>query len=1381
MSELFTAYSAVLDTWLPAALIRTLRQADPSPEATAEAMERLSAAVARLEPFAPSLVIDRLAESPPAYTRTCGAYVFGTVVVAEVSGLAALSTRLASTGRRGDELAGAIVNRLLAALIGAVHANGGGVIKAAGDSLTAFFDARRLGESHAAHAAEAALLMQRRMAELRAREGELMAQLQLRVAAHSGRVLVVEVGDQTHAELLVTGYTISRVSRALLGAAPGEIIVTDKLLQQLEGADAPLKVAGQHVLRGLAEHPPAPPPTLHTAPPPDPPTLLELAQRVAALMPYAPHGIAGRLAGATLGGGDFRPATILLANFCAFNRLLDLLELPALIESDPTIVGHVLNTYYTRIQAVIQRYGGVVSRIDLAPYGDRFLALFGAPTAHEDDAARAVQTALTIRAELSETNQAITALLRDWAEAHPDQQRLVYLMSMTLRHRVGIASGHVFAGIVGAPERHEYAVIGQPMHVAARLLAGAEDNETLLAGETYQAVSHLVAVQPHPEVKVEGSARSVAVFRAVQPRFDAAQSNRQLSRSAPLIGRASELSRAIEVAQQALGPAGGRVLAFVGSPGVGKSRLADEMLRAVRGRVPAATLVHEVCQSYDEAVPYATLARLLRRLLYIPAAADRAAQARAVYEQVEDLVPDWARFAPLLGPLLGLPLADTDATLALTSEQRRERLHELVLMLCVALARRQPLALVVDDLQWADASSRSVLLRVAEELAGHPILLLVIFRPSPELAEAWEKLPRATTITLRDLPAPESEELLRALLNGPLPPELRPLIERAHGTPLFVEEMVRYLLDSGVLERDASGEWSCARPVDRSAVPAQIEQILVARLDQLDAATRAVVEIAAVIGQPFSERLLAAVVQEGGGETAALPEMLDALVRAEVLTLDASDMATAYAFRHALIRDVAYGSILFARRHELHAQVAAAIERAYADELDEQRGILAQHYLHAGRSDLAFPHLVQAAQLAQARYAASEALALYRQALAIAPQHDQATELLDEQIASLYENLGDILALTGDYAAARGNYEWLLRVGVAADPQTRALRKAALQRKVGGTYEQQGSLDHALVWCERAAETVAGIAGSSEADLEHARILSDMGWISYRRGDIAEAQRYLEQALALVEPHQSHAELARLYNRLGGIAWSRGDVEGSQYYVELSLEACERSNDVAGQAHALNNLGILTASQGRSGDAVRYGTQAMALNERIGNRRLLAVNCINVGHALYDAEDYLQSIAYFSQALDLAIQVRDVYNQMRAHFGLGLAHLAALQPQQAEQAFQRGQFLALQLHIPSEQLEAYAGLAEVALFNGQIDRALEYFAQAKELEIDPESEEYGRLQRLEAKLALAQGDHERAVELLQRSAHLFAQLQDFPEARRTHNLLSELLPAERER
>ncbi|MEN9936928.1 MAG: hypothetical protein RLZZ387_3507 [Chloroflexota bacterium] len=1366
MSELFTSHSALLEMWLPDALLQALRMPAPPAEVLDEARARVDAACVRLAPFAPSLVARHLAQARPPYRRIAGQYVSGTVLVAEVSGLAALSARLAEGGRQGDEAAGAVVSKLLASLFDAIHSYGGGVLKAGGDSLTALFDAEELGDTHATHACAAALAMQTRVSE----EGGGDSGLRLRVAAHAGRMLVVEVGDQTHTELLVSGNTISRVSRALLAAAPGETIVTDKLLQSVPGAEAPIKMTGQYRLVSLPDRPPQARVAPWTPRQTGGDSLLHAVQRLAALQPYVPHGLVGRQAATSPGAGEFRPATVLLANFCAFNRLLDLLELPALIESDPTIVGHVLNTYYTRIQAVIQRYGGTVGRIDLAPYGDRFLALFGAPVAHEDDPARAMQTALTIRAELSETSQAITSLLHEWAAAHSEHQRLVYLMGITLRQRVGIASGSVFAGVVGSPERHEYTVLGQPVHLAARLLAGAEDRETLLAEETYRAVRHLVAAEPQRSLLVKVGGVETPVYRAVQQQFESDAQARRPSHGPLFIGREAELARAIEMAQEALAPAGGRVLAIVGAPGVGKSRLADEVLRALRTRLPAAVLVHEACQSYDEAVPYAALTRLVRRLLYIPAAVPPAAQARAVQEQLEDLLPGWERFTPLLGPLLGLPLPETDVTAALSAEQRRERLHDLVAATCVALARRQPLVLVIDDLHWADASSRAALLRVAEEAHGRRVLMMVLYRSAPELDQALGQLPHSARIDVGDLRRADSEALLAALLDGQPPHELRPLLERTYGTPLFVEEMVRYLLESGVLAREPGGGWVCARPVEVGAVPAQIEQILVARLDQLDDRPRAAVEVAAVIGRRFSQRLLGAILHDEPD----LIAQLHALVRADILAPDTDAIEPTYAFRHALIRDVAYGSILFARRHELHARVAAAIEQIYADDLDEQQVALAQHYLHAGRSDLAQPHLVRAARLAQARYANSEALALYRQALAIAPQHDQTTERLDPQTASLYDNLGDILAQTGDYSAARVNYEWLLRLGVVEDAAARTLRKAALQRKVGGTYERQGELEPARTWFERAAETIGAATPSPTADLEHARILSDIGWFHFRRGELDEAQARLTQALALVEPHHAHDELARLLNRLGGIAWNRGDIALAQHYVELSLAASVRSGSLGDQANALNNLGILTESQGRYEEAVRYGTQAMTLNERVGNRRDFAISAVTLGHVCYSAERYDQARTYFLHALERATEIRETYVQMITLLDLGRVYVALRRWVEAEDALRRCQFIATQLRLDSVLADSWVVLAEVALGRGDGDLARQHFQQALMLESDTAGEEYGRIQRLAGRLAWLDGDQHRATQLLAAAETIFAQIQNVPEVRRTRRLREEL-------
>jgi predicted ATPase/class 3 adenylate cyclase len=1361
---------AFLEAFLPPPLSQSLQQPDLAVDAAAEVCERLGAALRALEPFVPSLVLDAQVGRFGS-GRIDGSYFTGTILFVDVSGLAALSSKLATTGRRGNEELSTILNRLLAMLVEEIYARGGGVIKFGGETLTAFFDAHRLGPDHTALAGAAALAMQGRMVQFAAISTSVGAfELRLRVAVHRGKVFAAEVGDDDRAELIVTGRAINRVVSVLEGAAPGEVIVSDEARQALGAARTQRKFATLYALQALASEPRLPPasaPIWHT----DRPSLEAvpaLIQWMRRLQRYMPHGLPHRLVHASAEGGEFRPVTVLFANFYTFSKLLALLELPALVEHDMTVVGRVLHIYYTHVRAIIRRYGGSINKVDMATFGDRLLALFGAPLAHEDDPLRAMQAALDLRSSLGRVNQAIVTLLHEWTDAHPEQRTLVQVTAVPLRQRIGITTGTVFAGIVGTPQRHDYTVIGEPVGLADQLLTVAGNDDILLSTATHQAVRHLFEAEALAPRLLKQVERPVPIFRVLQKRRGIAPADDGLLRSTPLVGRQAELAQLLDLAYSALSshPASGRIGAIVGDVGVGKSRLADETLRELRSTVPEVAVIRAVCQSYEQTIPYIAISRLLRQVLGRSVVED-GGQVAALQRHVDALVPSRSRFAPLLGPLLNVALPDSDLTQSLTPEQRRDRLHDLVSDIFFAHARSRPLVLVVDDMQWADASSRSLIQSLAEGLASQPLLLLLIYRPSPELAEPWRDLAHATTIMLGELELAESEALLAALLDEPLPAALRPLIERSHGTPLFLEETVRYLLETGGLQRDSAGRWICARPIDESTVPTQLEQLIVARLDRLDEGDRALLEIAAVIGQRFAGRLLTTV----SAHDHSLVPRLGALVDAGLLLEDETTPEMVYRFKHVLIRDVAYSRMLFARRRELHEQVAGAIEQVYAADLDEHRAVLAQHFLRAGYTDRAFVHLVQAAQRAQSRYANSEALGLYRQALVVAPWRDQPDQAPDFQsMAALYENLGDVLALTGDYAGAREHYEALLRL-LAGDAADRAVYQAALQRKIGTTYEHQGNLDLALVRFVRAADSIRMAAPADSAALEHARLLSDTGWLHFRRGELDQAQRYLEQALDRIGSLAAYEEQASIHNRLGGVAWTRGDVALAQHYVEQRLAASERSGDLEGQANALNNLGLITESQGRIDDSIRYGLQAIEINERIGSWRGLSITALTTGYALYDAERFQQAHEYFTQAFKHASEVRDAYLQMMALLNLGRVLAAMEQWESAERAIRQSQFIAVQLDLPAVQLDGHVVLAEIALHKGDLHSSVEEFQLALPLAADTESEEYGRFQRLEARIAFAQGDRERAVELLGASQALFMRLHNVPEVQRTSNLL----------
>jgi predicted ATPase/class 3 adenylate cyclase len=1360
----------LLQSLLPAPLVDSLTQRVPPDQAVAEASARLDAALVALVPFVPAPVRDiHLAQDTP--TRIPGLYLTGTVLSADLSGFTALSSELAAAGRQGSEEISALINRLFAVLVEEVEAHGGGVIQFGGDGLTAFFDAARLGGAHPALASAAALAMQARMDAFSAvptSKGPF--RLQVRIAVHTGKLFAAEVGDADHTELIVTGRVINRVELAQESAAPGEVIITANTLEALGHTATERRATGLYLLRGLDHRPPLPAaarPAWQPGPP-SPALVRALVHRIQACRPFVPHGLPDRFLGTDAEGGEFRPVTVLFASFYAFRELLALLEGLTLLEDDVSIVGRVLDAYYTRSQAVIHQYGGSVNKVDMATFGNRLLALFGAPAAHDDDPTLAVQAALALQAAFDAADVEVARLLHEWTEGTPEGWSLLRMIGGEFHQRVGIAGGPVFAGIIGTPARHEYTVMGETVNLAARILEAAGDGDVLLTSRTRREVRHWLETEPLPPLQLKGLQAPMPVFRAVQERAGSSG----LRWAVPLLGREAELTRLLEAGETALRGGQGRVIALVGEPGIGKSRLLDEALREIGVRVPACEILHTTCQSHEQAIPHAPVGRLLRQALLPAPVQDIPTQVAALRGQLDVLVPEWSRFLPLLGPLLNLPLADTPLTAALTPEQRRARLHDLIVMAFLALARRRSLVLAIDDLQWVDASSHALLARLAAEPAGYPLLLLLVYRPVPDLTEPWQALPHATGIALRPLTTQDSAALLQAWLGGPAPPEIEPLIARADGTPLFMEETVRYLIESGALTRNGAGEWIATRPVDSATIPAHVEQLLIARLDRLDEDTRTLAQIAAVIGVRFSEPILAALIPL----RRSLRHGLDALIAAAIIQPDEGAVPATYQFKHPLLRDVAYSSLLFARRRTLHAQIAAALEQVYPGEMDTYRVMLAQHYQLAGQEERAFAHFLTAARQAQARDAHREAVELYTQALAVAPwaARDPLPADLDAA-APLYECLGDVLDLTGDYPAARAQYQQLAQLLETSSRPDHRIRQAMLLRKISGTYEHQGDLEQALSRLARAEDMVAG-APDPAAVREHAGILSDMGWVHFRQSHWEQAQEFLERALALIAGLPAYAEQARIHNRLGGVAWARGALDRAQHYVEQSLAAARQSGDLVAQARAFNNLGLITESQGLPDDAIRYGLQAMDINEQSGSRRDLAIAAITVGYAYYDREDYAQARTYFSRALALAAEVHDRYAQMQALLNLGRVLSALAEWDAATVALSQSRAIAEELQIPAVALDVWTALGEIALHRGDMAEAAQAHQQAQALAGDPDSEEYGRFQRLTARIAAAQGDRQRAHALLADAEALFTRLQNVPEATRTHKLAAILAP-----
>ncbi|NNJ11606.1 tetratricopeptide repeat protein [Chloroflexales bacterium ZM16-3] len=1333
--------------------------------------------------YIPARLVRAQLERPrPGYTG--GAFWEGSLLFADLSGFTALSERLSVLGRQGAEEVSAVVNRLFAALIAEIYAHQGALLKFGGDAITAFFDTEAVGEAHASAATAAALAMQQRMDEfvdLQTRAGTFT--LRLRVGVHSGRVFAAEVGDESHIELVVTGAEVNRVAMAQEIAAPGEVVISDQTAALLVGAHLEPREAGfQHVRSLLFFTLPPPPPDL-IAPhgPDDLLSLATLAAQLEALRPYLVRGLPRRFLDASeIGLGEFRPVSVLFANFHDFSAILEQLH------DDPDRAAAVLNAYYRRAQAVVHRYDGIVNKVDMYTHGDKLMALFGAPAAHEDDPTRAVRCALELRSALNDANKEIADLLEEMGEAH-------------LFQKIGINAGTVFAGRVGGTTRYEYTVMGPAVNLAARLMSAGHNGDVLLSPSARAAVAGQFLLEDRPPLRLKGLAEPVTPAHAVS----LADMSVVLPRIGDtlLIGRADEINQLFAGAASALRGAG-RVLALVGEAGAGKSRLAEELLHrlisaSVAGpsddeSVPPFEMILGECQSYDQRAPYATLRPPLASLLLLSALPPGDAD-RMLYlaERVHQLAPELERFAPLLSDALGIDLGETALTSALSPQQRHDRLQELIIALFRSAATDQPLLISIEDIQWADLPSLELLGSLAAAIADLPLLMVFTYRPDPPIPAPWDDMGLTVRLRLPELSPASSAELLAAILGGEPPAEILPLLERTQGNPFFIEELVRALVAASVLVRDDGAPWRLARPLAEVALPTSIEGLLIARLDRLDEPRQELVQVASVIGRRFQ----LPIVQGVYASHSALDESLQRLITIELIQADMFDRTLAYLFHHALLRDVAYEGILYARRRVLHGRVARRIEEISGDRIEDQLALLAWHYLQAEDWVQALSYHMRAGEQARRRFANRDALALYSTAMEIAERLAPSPDplWLLAQIVEIYERSGDIHLLLGEYDAAETNFcEALGRVDVgvgSADPAW--LR---MYRKLASIDERRSRYDDAFVWLH------TGLAQASPELIEEtARCYLLGAGIYYRQGNYTHAMEWARMGLGQATQIQSQADQAHALKLIGNIHRDQGEFSQAIDSLERARALFEDLNIIDGLSDTLNNLGIVYTRAGRWEETITSFERSLEISENIGDILAVARTSNNLAVVLVGRNQleragtlYQRSSEMFGRigsALGVAVttynrgevllhqgrpdQAMDLFTRSIADFDrikapsflpevLRLAAEATLalgHPADARAYAVRSLSVADDLGMASESAVARRALGQIALAEGDLAVALDQFAQSQAaLEQLDNRYELGKTLYQIARLAQARRDDHALADARARAEQIFTDL-----------------------
>jgi class 3 adenylate cyclase/tetratricopeptide (TPR) repeat protein len=1172
-------------------------------------------------PFVPDYAVRLLAAHPsrPPYVERSD----GVVLFADIVGFSPLSVALANGGPYGAEELSNLLNGFFARMVGVITDHGGTVASFAGDAITALFSFHPQARTAVVQrAVRCALDMQEASLQFRAvATGAGTFTLAIRVGLGAGGVLMAVVGDpDTRLEHVLAGEAVNRAVAAERRAAQGQVLVDATIRAGDHGIELAGGPDGPAVAIRILERP------RYVAPGPPRPADSAGESRLPAFLHPA---IAERVRQGQVGLVDER-RTVTVA-FVGFPDLTD--DLSKAIDR--------LQRFVAAAVRVIDRWGGHLRQVDVGDKGSLLVVAFGAPVHHEDQEERAVRCCMELLG------------LQDGP------------------FRAGVTTGRAWCGEVGSEVRREYAIVGDTVNLAARLMEEAIPGQALIDRVTWEGTHGTAVASRLPPLVVRGRTGPVDVWSVfeVQDRTEPQDQPRTVS---SLVGRRAELARTHAVVGHV---AAGRavVLGISGEPGIGKSRLAAEAINQARGL--GFTTAAGTSRSLGPDSSYFAWRLIWRDLLGLDPWS-------SLDEQRDALAARFGQHAPLLAPVLNVPIPDSEMTGSLDPPTRAELLRSLLSEELRERARSAPIALLLEDCHWIDPPSRVLLEFLARGLVDWPVLFVVTARPTEtgrQALEALAHLPHFTEITLGELPTADAVELARERVRQLYGPRGDPaegtigrIVERSGGNPFYLEELLSLVHARG---RGQGGALD---------LPDSVERVVMARLDQLSEGEKAVMKVASVLGRRFRAEWISGC-YPAAGSPRDVARHLRRLEDLRLTPLQAIAPEPEYGFRHEITQEVTYASLTLRMRTFLHERVAEYIEKTFPDRLAQFVDPLAYHYGRTARVDKQRFWFRAAADAAKAAFANDAAVTHYERLLPLLAGPAAGHVLID---------LGGVWQLVGRWDEAQQAY--LQALGIARAGGDHSLL-AAGARELGDLFIYTQSYAEAIERLTLAVETFERLGDRQGLS----RALDRLAYALIQQGSYPQASAVSQRHLDTATEAGDLAGMSVALDHLGLVRAYTGDNTQALALLQRSLQVATEAGDRRGVVHAANNLGGLYATRGDHVQALACVEQALTVAREIGYRQMAAVVTGNIGELYRERGDYEQATGCFAHALRIAVELGDWTSVANRMASLAATAAGLGDARGAEHRYTLAIRLARTLDAPHFLCEWLHGLAQLLASTGR--------------------------------------------------------------------------------